>query len=289
MENFHFLPELRVIDRHGLTDATAARTPVLHSNHTRKIGHDRWPTHEYIKQRGVNIAIYPPANSADYAVKAGPNLWMPSDSVDAQWTAQRFAGRDLQTNKHFSTTHPAPGDQATGTARSPAFTANRQRFLAFLIAGGSGNAVDLRLLADGEEAALWRSFSSTKFPLVVAPLAHVAGSRDFDGFTVHTYQDFAPNRPSSFFDYLEPLDITYDGGISLDAAAFGQGPPQIPLRSPPTLSPQRSLWTVLQWQTEHALDVDFAISLRLYTSDNRLIHQDDQVLWLPLRHWPTSQ
>ena len=38
---FYFLPDLKVIDHWGLTDATVARTPVTHSNLERRIAHDR--------------------------------------------------------------------------------------------------------------------------------------------------------------------------------------------------------------------------------------------------------
>ena len=50
---FYFLPDLRVLDYYGLIDATVAHTPVTHSNLERRIAHDRSPTQEYIKERGV--------------------------------------------------------------------------------------------------------------------------------------------------------------------------------------------------------------------------------------------
>ena len=52
--------------------------------------------------------------------------------------------------------HPDRGDQPTGRALSPEFTARADQHLVFLIAGGAGAGVGLRLLADGEEAAVWR-------------------------------------------------------------------------------------------------------------------------------------
>ena len=110
---FYFLPDLRVLDYHGLIDATVAHTPVTHSNLERSIAHDRWPTQEYIKERGVNIAVYAPTpsaaaalNVADFAVKVGTDLWMPFNTVNAQWAAARFADRDLRANKTFSTGEP---------------------------------------------------------------------------------------------------------------------------------------------------------------------------------------
>ena len=99
---FYYLPDLKVIDFHGLTDATVARNPVEKPNHQRSIAHDRQPPPGYLEERGVNITIHGPATSelqaliyAEYAVKVGPALWMPFDSPDRQWVFDRFAGRDL--------------------------------------------------------------------------------------------------------------------------------------------------------------------------------------------------
>ena len=91
-----------------------ARTPVTHSNLHRLMAHDRQPPPAYLKQRGVNFLIYPAASSpgqalthAYFAVKVGPELWMPFDTVSAQWAAARFADRELQARATFSTIEPA--------------------------------------------------------------------------------------------------------------------------------------------------------------------------------------
>ncbi len=55
-----------------------------------------------------------------------------------------------------------------------------------------------------------------------------------------------------------------------------------------SLGPQRSLWTVLQWQIQPELDVDYAISMRLYDAGNNLAFQTDDLLWQPAKHLPTS-
>ena len=101
---FYYLPDLKVIDSHGLTDATVARNPVEAPNHERQMAHDRQPPVGYLEERGVNFTIRPPATNefqalarAEYAVKVGPALWMPFDSPDRQWVFDRFAGRGLRT------------------------------------------------------------------------------------------------------------------------------------------------------------------------------------------------
>ena len=73
--------------------------------------------------------------------------------------------------------HPDKGDRATGRALSPAFTAGHDQYLAFLVAGGKGDRVGLRLLADGDETAVWRGGNTERFERVVHPLAGVEGQR----------------------------------------------------------------------------------------------------------------
>ena len=43
--------------------------------------------------------------------------------------------------------------------------------------GGGGSGVGLRLLADGDEAAVWRGETTERFKRVIYPLAEVAGQR----------------------------------------------------------------------------------------------------------------
>ena len=83
--------------------------------------------------------------------------------------------------------HPVEGDELTGKALSPAFTAANDHHLAVLVGGGSGSSVGVRLLAAGKEIAVWRgpgerplgTFASGSnveyFNLIVYPLAEVAG------------------------------------------------------------------------------------------------------------------
>ena len=71
--------------------------------------------------------------------------------------------------------HPFDGDIPTGSATSPKFVAAADEYLAFLIAGGRGNGVGVRLLIDGEEAAVWRGQNTERFRTVIYPLAKHAG------------------------------------------------------------------------------------------------------------------
>ena len=80
----YYLPDPKFIDPNGLTDATTARNPVTRPNHERIMAHDRRAPAGYLEERGVNLYVGEPATSehralrsADFAVKAGPGLWMP--------------------------------------------------------------------------------------------------------------------------------------------------------------------------------------------------------------------
>ena len=247
---YYYLQDLTVIDQFGLTDATVARTPSTKPNSKRNMAHDRWPPPGYLEERGVNISIYPPADTAEqaldtaqYAVSFGSNLWMPFDSADHQWALSRFAGQalrlksalvsehptDISDNRllhpdgslsigerfignfesgmdgwrtegdavtnhaefeqyrwqqHISgnigsgfltSYHPTEWDNPTGSATSPQFIADADQYLAFLIAGGRGDGVGVRLLVDGDEAAVWRGRNTEEFRTVIVPLAEFAG------------------------------------------------------------------------------------------------------------------
>ena len=81
-------------------------------------------------------------------------------------------GRGFLTTYHFD-----KGDAATGQARSRVFIPESDHYLVFLIAGGEGIGVGLRLWADEEEIMVWRGENTEDFKLVAYPLAEVAGRR----------------------------------------------------------------------------------------------------------------
>ena len=92
----YYLPDLEVVDGHGLADATVARSPVP-SDRRRRMAHDRRPPPGYLAKRGVNFTVYAPAASleealqrATYAAPFGPDLWMPFDAPDPEWVEARF-------------------------------------------------------------------------------------------------------------------------------------------------------------------------------------------------------
>ena len=130
---------------------------------------------------------------------------------------------------------------------------------------------------------------SVPFDFLLRKYGRYVGSDEWFGFRVHNYVDISLARPWTFYDYLEPLTVHYDGGISLHGLALGQGEEQLSTRQPLPLGRDRSLWGVLQWQTSPELDIDYAISLRLYNTAGERAYQADDVLWKPTNLTPTSQ
>ena len=99
----YFLPDLRVVDGHGLVDAVVARNPVAWSNSERLMAHDRRPPPGYVlEERGVNVMALPSATSEEealsrgaYSLQVAPDLWMPFDAADHDWVLERFDANRL--------------------------------------------------------------------------------------------------------------------------------------------------------------------------------------------------
>ena len=105
----YYLPDLEVVDGHGLTDATIARNPVARDRR-RRMAHDRRPPRGYAAERGVNFAVRAVAASVEealqrgtYAVQFGPDLWMPFDAPDLEWVEARFEtfSYDTEADERF--------------------------------------------------------------------------------------------------------------------------------------------------------------------------------------------
>ena len=129
----YYVPDLKIVDLYGLTDAVVAHNPVTRPNHERQIAHDRRPPPGYLQQRGVNFHLYPAATSeaealtgANYALKVGPDLWMPFDVADHQWANERFADHNLRARNRFSLTDPAGNAIAASSAGAMGFRGSRK-------------------------------------------------------------------------------------------------------------------------------------------------------------------
>ncbi len=104
--------------------------------------------------------------------------------VDGKAVSNHALNPYLDTRRRPVIGHVGPGYlttyflgkwERTGRATSPTFTARDDQYLAFLIAGEFHDHVGLRLLADGQEVAVWRGENREDFELVIYPLREVAG------------------------------------------------------------------------------------------------------------------
>ena len=143
-------------------------------------------------------------------------------------------------------------------------------------------------VVEAKTASFWIEDDSVPFDFLLRKYGRYVGSDEFAGFRVHNYVDISLARPWTFYEYLEPLTVHYDGGISLHGLALGQGEEQLSSQQLFNLGEDRSLWMGLQWQTSPGLDSDYAISLRLYNAEGERAYQKDHVLRNP-HLVPTSQ
>ena len=143
-------------------------------------------------------------------------------------------------------------------------------------------------VVEAKTASFWIEDDSVPFDFLLRKYGRYVGSDEFAGFRVHNYVDISLSRPWTFYEYLEPLTVQYDGGVFLHGLALGQGEGQLSSKQLFNLGKDRSLWMGLQWQTSPGLDSDYAISLRLYNAEGERAYQKDHVLRNP-QLVPTSQ
>ena len=104
------------------------------------------------------------------------------------------------------------------------------------------------------------------------------GSEEGPSFRIHTYTDLSLDRHWTFYDYLEPLAVHYDGGISLRGFAWGQGTEQRSSSQPYNPGQDEAMWVAMQWEIAPGLEVEYSISLRLHNVEGEVVYQQDGVL-----------
>ena len=121
-----------------------------------------------------------------------------------------------------------------------------------------------------------------RFAVLLGKFGNYRNSDEYADFQIHTYTDIALDRlwTFHFYDHLEPPAVHYNGGIDLQGIALGQGEEQLSSRQM-LLGQDRSLWVALHWQTTPGLNIDYAISLRLYSAQGERVYQEDATLWNP--------
>ena len=117
------------------------------------------------------------------------------------------------------------------------------------------------------------------FVVLLGKYGRFLRSDAYGSFQVRNYIDVALDHPWTIYEYLEPLTVHFDGGVSLLGLAMGQGEEQLSTQQPFNLGEEPAMWVALQWQTAPGLDKDYSISLRLHNAEGRGVYQKDEVLW----------
>ena len=133
-------------------------------------------------------------------------------------------------------------------------------------------------VVDWKTDAPWAEKGDRNIILLMGKYGQYVDSEEFSSFHIHTYTNIDLDRPWTFYGDLEPLSVRYVGGIELRGLALGLGEEQLPSRQLFDLGQARSLWVALKWQTNPSLDADYAISMRLYSSEGAFSFQRDVVL-----------
>lgn len=144
-------------------------------------------------------------------------------------------------------------------------------------------------VVDWNSTNRWVRDDTRPVTFLLSKYGRYLGSDEHPDFQIHNYADISLERPWTFYEEIEPLTVLYDGGITLHGIALGQNEVQLSSRQPLNLGQERSLWGVLQWQAAPELTVDYAMSLRLYDRQEKLVHQADDIIWEPADHVPSSK
>ena len=134
-------------------------------------------------------------------------------------------------------------------------------------------------VVDWNDEVLWKGNETELLAVLLNKYGRHLATEEHDDARIHSYADFTFDRPWTFYDYLEPRAVNYDGGISLQRLALGQREEQLSAQQPLVLGDERAIWLVLQWQTGPELSIDYAVSLRLHDAEGHAVYQEDDVLW----------
>ena len=104
------------------------------------------------------------------------------------------------------------------------------------------------------------------------------GSEEVDDFLIHTFSDLSLDQPWRFYENIQPLEIHFDGGISLYGFNHGRGVDPPSSHQELTMEEPHPLWVALLWQTAPGLEIEYSISLRLHNSAGDRVHLQDFVL-----------
>lgn len=130
-------------------------------------------------------------------------------------------------------------------------------------------------VVDWDDELSWSGDGDENLVALLDKYGKLSERKEFGGFQVHFFSDIALDRNWSLHEYVEPLTVDYDGGISLNGLALGRGKAQLSSLQPLTLKGEDSLWLLLRWKTAPGLEINYSISLRLHDKEGAVVYQKD--------------
>ncbi len=130
-------------------------------------------------------------------------------------------------------------------------------------------------VVDWEDELSWSGDGDENLVALLDKYGKLSERKEFDRFQIHFFSDISLDRHWSLHEYVEPLSVDYDGGISLNGLALGRGKTQLSALQPLTVENDESLWLLLRWKTAPGLEINYAISLRLHNAEGAMVYQKD--------------
>jgi hypothetical protein len=144
-------------------------------------------------------------------------------------------------------------------------------------------------VVDWTNGVHWSGDATGRFSYILGKYGRHVSSEINSNYTIHNFTDLKLDHPWSLFEYLDPLTVVYDGGITLQGIAVGRhGGQQLSAGQIIDLDQDRFLWLALQWQASRTPDADFWISLRLHNAVGDPVYQRDTAIW-NFDHAPTAR
>ena len=134
-------------------------------------------------------------------------------------------------------------------------------------------------VVDWSNDVIWAGDEDQRLAVLFHKYGRSSGEEQYTDFQIMNYADISLGRPWTLYEYMDPITVNFDGGISLTGLATGQGEEQLTAQIPLNLKAASPLWLALQWQTAPELGTDYAISLRLHDAEGNGVFQRDYVLW----------
>ncbi len=139
------------------------------------------------------------------------------------------------------------------------------------------NLSDVRVV-DWNPDASWAGSGYENITALLYKYGRYLGSANHDGIQFHTFTDITFDRPWTSYEYLEPLTVIYDGGVSLHGIALGGGEDQLSTIGQVNLGCARSFWLAMRWQAAPGLEIDYRLSVRLHDGADLRVYQSDITL-----------